>query len=381
MNTNRNDPILPTVSPPPKPLANRLATIARSLVVLSTLAVVVACYYGQDVLAPVAVALLLSLLLSPLVTAIEHMRIPRMLASAFSVLLLLTCFIGSLAVLSQPTREWAAKGPAALQSVQHRLADWRAPIRAAQKASETIEGLAKPSDNSAPQVQVKGDHWLLGDILSGTPRILTILVAVILLMFFFLSSGDNFLRRLVEIAPSMAEKKVVVSIARDIQREMSRYLVTVTCINLGLGIATTIVLAVQQVPNAMLWGALASVLNFAPYIGAAMTAAILAIVGLTTFDSLGQALAVPASFLLLAFIEGQIVTPMVIGRRLALNPVVVFVWLLVWGQLWGIEGILLAGPLLACFRIVCRHTQALRPIYILIGEAKFDDSDSADSRR
>ena len=131
----------------------------------------------------------------------------------------------------------------------------------------------------------------------------------------------------------------------------------------------------------MLWGALASVLNFAPYIGAAMTAAILAIVGLTTFDSLGQALAVPASFLLLAFIEGQIVTPMVIGRRLALNPVVVFVWLLVWGQLWGIEGILLAGPLLACFRIVCRHTQALRPIYILIGEAKFEDSDSADSRR
>jgi predicted PurR-regulated permease PerM len=193
-------------------------------------------------------------------------------------------------------------------------------------------------------------------------------------LFFFLSSGDNFLRRLVEIAPGMTEKRTVVSIARDIQREMSRYLLTITLINFGLGVATAIVLMILQLPNALLFGAMVFVLNFAPYIGASISAAILAIVGFSTFDSIGHALIFPGAFLVLAFIEGQLVTPTVLGRRLALNPVVVFVWLLLWGWLWGIVGVLLAGPMLACFRIICQHTEALRPIYVLIGEARFEDT-------
>ncbi len=123
----------------------------------------------------------------------------------------------------------------------------------------------------------------------------------------------------------------------------------------------------------MLWGALAFVLNFAPYVGAAITGLTLALVGFSTFDSMPHALAVPGAFFLFAFIEGQLVTPTIIGRRLALNPVVVFIWLLVWGALWGIIGLLLAGPLLACFRIVCQHTEALRPIYVLIGDVRLDE--------
>jgi predicted PurR-regulated permease PerM len=129
-----------------------------------------------------------------------------------------------------------------------------------------------------------------------------------------------------------------------------------------------------QVPNALLWGAMVFMLNFAPYVGASVMAVVLTLVGLATFDALGHALAIPATFLVLAIVEGQLVTPFVIGRRLALNPVVVFVWLMVWGLLWGLIGLFLAGPMLACFRIICQHTEALRPVYILIGEAKFDDA-------
>ena len=139
--------------------------------------------------------------------------------------------------------------------------------------------------------------------------------------------------------------------------------------------ATAIACALLGVPNAILWGALACLLNFAPYVGAAITILVLTVVGLTTFDSVGHALAVPITFLVLATIEGQLVTPTIIGRRLAVNPVVVFVWLLIWGALWGISGLLLAGPLLACFRIVCQHTAALRPIYVLIGETKIDNDE------
>jgi predicted PurR-regulated permease PerM len=259
--------------------------------------------------------------------------------------------------------------------VSQRFKDFRAPMQEAQKATQSLTDLAASSNGNQQQVVVKDGSNPLNTLAAGTPRVLEQIAATILLLYFFLSSGDNFLRRLVEIAPGMTEKKIVVNIARDIQREISRYLQTITMINFGLGCATAIAMAFLQVPNAVLWGAMVFLFNFAPYVGASISAIVLATVGFSTFNNLGHAIAVPAAFLALAFIEGQLVTPTIIGRRLAVNPVVVFVWLLIWGTLWGIIGILLAGPLLACFRIICQHTAALRPIYMLIGEAKFDENE------
>lgn len=368
-----------TVQPlgsPPKPQAARLATIARALVVLATLAVIAACYFGRDIIAAIVLALLLSLLLSPLVNLIEKLHVPRAVASALAVLLIVGCLVSGLVALAPPAQDWLSKAPSAITSVQERLAQWRGSMQKAQKATETLENLAKPSQASTEKVVVVKDQpGILSTVVNATPHVLGTIAVVILLLFFFLSSGDNFLRRLVEIAPGMSEKRTVINIARDVQREMSRYLLTTTIINLGLGSATAVALACWGVPNALLWGALAFVLHFAPIIGAGVTASILAIVGFSTFDDITHALALPATFLLLAFIEGQLVTPTVIGRRLGLNPVVVFVWLLLWGALWGAIGILLAGPMLACFRIICEHTEALRPVYVLIGETRADSSE------
>jgi predicted PurR-regulated permease PerM len=366
--------ILPTISKPAKPIDLRLATIARALVVLATLAVLVACYFGKEIIAPILVALLLSLLLSPLVGLIERLRAPRMLASGLAVILVVGVAVGAMTALAQPAKEWVTKVPEAIQSLAQNFKDFRKPVQQAEKATESLTTLTQPPGSTQQQVVVKDQRSLVSGILLGTPRVLEAIAAVILLLFFFLSSGDNFLRRLVEIAPGMTEKRIVVSIARDIEREMSRYLLTITLINLGLGLATALALMVVQVPNALLWGAMVFLLNFAPYVGAAISALVLAVVGFTTFDGLGHALAVPGTFLLLAFVEGQLITPTVLGHRLALNPVVVFVWLLLWGWLWGIVGVLLAGPMLACFRIICQHTQALRPIYVLIGEARFEET-------
>jgi predicted PurR-regulated permease PerM len=369
--TTDTQTVLSTVSLPPKPLAVRLATISRTLVLLSVLATVAACYFARDILAAVVLSLLLSLLLSPLVNAIEKFRVPRVLASGIAVLLIVACMLGGLVALAQPARDWIGKAPSTLHSIQERLTQWRGSIQQAQKATETFESLAHPAEAPAQNVVVVKDQpGLVATIVNGTPRVLETIAIVILLLFFCLSSGDNFLRRLVEVAPGMSEKRTVVTIARDVQREMSRYLLTITLINFGLGCATAVALACWGVPNALLWGALVFVLHFAPIVGAAVTASVLAMVGFSTFDDISHALALPATFLFLAFIEGQLVTPTVIGRRLGLNPVVVFVWLLLWGALWGVIGILLAGPMLACFRIICEHTQALRPIYMLIGESR-----------
>jgi len=364
--------LIKTVSDPPRPLNVRLATIARSLVILAVIGVVTVCYFAEAVIAPVLLALLISLLLSPLAGLVERLRLPRPVASGLVVLIGVALSVAAIVALAQPAREWVNKAPATIKSAQQRLSSWRGPVQEAKKASDTIEGLTT-QDTQAQQVVVRDQSPGLGGVLSSTSKGAEAIAVVVLLVFFFLSSGDNFLRRLVEVAPTMTEKRTVVAIARDIQREMSRYLLTITAINFGLGCATALACALLHVPNASAPQSNAFVLNFAPYVGAAITGATLALVGFSTFDSLTQALLVPGTFFLLAFIEGQLVTPTVIGRRLALNPVVVFVWLLVWGALWGIIGVLLAGPLLACFRIVCQHTQALRPVYLLIGEVKLDE--------
>jgi predicted PurR-regulated permease PerM len=374
--SDQNRAILPTISRPARPTAVRLATISRCLVLLSTLAVIAACYLAQDIITTIMLALLFSLLFSPLAGALQRLHLPRVLASGLIVLAIIGASAGALYALTQPAKDWIGKAPAAIHSVAQRFKEWRGPVQQAQKASESLSDLTGNANANAQQVVVKDASNPLTALAAGTPRVLESIAAVILLLYFFLSSGDNFLRRLVEIAPGMTEKRIVVSIARDIQREMSRYLQTITLINFGLGCATAVAMALLGVPNALLWGAMVFLFNFAPYVGATVSAVVLATVGFSTFyDSLGHAFAVPGTFLILAFIEGQLVTPTIIGRRLAVNPVVVFVWLLIWGALWGLIGILLAGPLLACFRIICQHTEALRPVYVLIGEAKFDETD------
>ena len=374
--TDQNRGILPTVTKPVRPLAVRMATISRCLVLLSVLAVITACYLAQEIIGTIMLALLFSLLFSPLVGVFQKLRLPRVLASGIVVLAIIAIFVGALYALAQPAKDWIANAPAAIHSVSQRFKDLRAPVQEAQKATQSLTtDLTGAAPSGTQQVVVKDTSNPLNALAAGTPHVLELIAATILLLYFFLSSGDNFLRRLVEIAPGMTEKKTVVNIARDIQREMSRYLQTITLINFGLGCATAIAMALLQVPNAILWGAMVFLFNFAPYVGASISAIVLATVGFSTFNNLGHAVAVPISFLFLAFIEGQLVTPTIIGRRLAVNPVVVFVWLLIWGTLWGIIGILLAGPLLACFRIICQHTAALRPIYMLIGEAKFDETE------
>ncbi len=240
--------VIKTVSDPPRPLGIRLATIARSLVVLTIIAVATVCYFAQAVIAPALLALLLSLLLAPLVGQAQRLRVPRVAASGLVVLIGVALCVAAIVALAQPAREWVTQAPTTIKSVQHRLSSWRGPMQEAKKATDTIEGLTK-EDTRGQQVVVQEPSTGLGSVLSNASKIIEGIAVVVLLVFFFLSSGDNFLRRLVEIAPTLTEKRTVVAIAREIETEMSRYLLTITAINFGLGCATAVATAVLQVPN------------------------------------------------------------------------------------------------------------------------------------
>lgn len=367
------DPAADDRSTPPRWLPAELKTLERiGLTILLLLALGV-CYLAQAVLVPLVLALLLALLLSPLVSLLERVfRLPRSLGSMLVILLLVAALVGGVAQLAQPAQRWIASAPAQMKVLEQRFRGLREPIRQAQEAGRTIDDITQSSE---AETVVTTRPGLLSSMVDHTPRMLGSAAAVMLLMYFFLSSGNRFLRRMVEIAPSLTDKKVVVSIAREVQEQMSRYLVMVSLINLGLGAGTALALWAMGVPNPLLWGAVAFGLNFVPYVGPLCTVLALALAGFSAFPSLGQALAVPGVFFLLTSIEGQLITPTVLGRRLSLDPTAVFVWLMLWGWLWGVVGILLAGPLLACFRIICQHVDSLQSIGVLISDGSSSTKD------
>jgi predicted PurR-regulated permease PerM len=189
---------------------------------------------------------------------------------------------------------------------------------------------------------------------------------MILLVYFLLASGDLFLRKMVRIIPRLPDKIRAAEIAREIQREVGRYFATVTLINIGLGIATAVLMWLLGMPTPLLWGVVVAALNFLPYLGALISTVTLGLVALLTFDSPLQALAPPAAFLVLNFVEDQLVLPYVLGRRFAVNPVLIFLWVLVCTWVWGVAGVLLAVPLLVAVRICAERVPAMAPVAAMI---------------
>jgi predicted PurR-regulated permease PerM len=348
-----------------------LRVIKRCMLVMLLVLTLGVCWIAQELLIPLTLGILFGLLLSPIVSLLQRVRLPRAVGSALVLVAVIALLLGALASLAEPARDWVTNAPQTIRTIQHRFEDIRLPLREAREATKRIEDLTQSS--SAPTV-IATQPSLLTTVAASTPRAITAVMAVFILVYFFLAGGDTFLRRLVEVAPRLSEKKMVVSIARDVQGEISRYLVTVSLINLGLGVATALAMHFVGLPTPLLWGAMAALFNFVPYVGPATTGFALFVAGFTTFDSLGQALAAPGVFFALTLVEGQLITPTIVGRRLSLDPTIVFLWLMLWGWLWGVVGLLVAGPLLACFRIVCQHVEGLHAISVMIGDGSGAES-------
>ena len=326
-------------------------------------------YFARPFVLPVVLALLLNFLLSPAVRGLKRLRIPESIG-AMIVLLAVVSTIGYGAYrLSGPASEWLDKAPQGMREVEREIRDIQRPVQDVQRAAEEVEeqvGRLAGRDRSR-EVAVQDGGGLTGAILDRTTAFVGGVLVVIVLLYFLLASGDMFLRKLVRVLPRFEEKKRAIEIARKTERHVSTYLVTLTLINVGLGIVVAIAMKLTGMPNPVLWGVLAAVLNFVPYLGPIVTVGILSLVSLLTFDDLGRAVIPPAVYFAVNFFEGSFVTPSLLGRRLTLNPVVVFIGLIFWGWMWGIAGALLAVPILATFKIFCDHIDPLAPIGEFLG--------------
>jgi len=181
-----------------------------------------------------------------------------------------------------------------------------------------------------------------------------------------LASGDLFLQKLVRVMPTFRDKKRAVEISHEIQQNVSNYLFSVSLINIGLGLAVGSGLYFMEVPNAAMWGITVAVLNFVPYFGPVAGVIVLGTVGLLTFDTLWKGLLPPAWYLLLHLLEANLITPVLLGRRFMLNPVVIFVSLIFWTWLWGVPGALLSVPILVLIKVVCDRVPAMSPVSELL---------------
>lgn len=187
------------------------------------------------------------------------------------------------------------------------------------------------------------------------------------LLYFLLALDDLFLRKLASVLPRMSQRRQVVLIARATERDLSHYVLIRTLTNIGFGTAVGLALWWVGMPNPILWGIMAGILNYVPYLGGVVGYVIVGFAALTTFDSAGQALLAPGSYFLLNVVEGNMITPAILGRELTLNPVMIFVWLIFWSWIWGVPGALLAVPLLTMTKIVADNVETLAPLGAFLG--------------
>lgn len=182
------------------------------------------------------------------------------------------------------------------------------------------------------------------------------------LLFFLLASGDRFLSKCVELMPTFEDKRRVVETVREVQKGVGNYLGTVTFINLVLGIVIGCTLWFMGVPNAALWGVMATILNYVPFLGIVVGTVIVFLVSLLTFDFMGQAIAPAVAYMVINWVEANFITPTILGRSMSLNPVAILLWMTLCGWMWGIAGAILAVPILAMVKIACEATETLSPV-------------------
>ena len=345
--------------------------VARPLWILAVCALVVVLRETREALIPLVLAILITLIFSGVVERLRRLYVPRAVSAL--VLVLLGGFaLGSAAnALWTPAQEWLQSAPRILKVVEHKVRPARAIMQRlndiAVRASSL--GVATGAETRTPQATAPTAAVTAADLITETGWLVAGLITVAALTLLLLSTGPPALARMTAALGGNVPAVHVLQTIDAIRLEVGRYYATLALINLSLGVATTIAMWLLHMPTPMLWGAMAAVLNFIPYLGSAVTLVTVTIVALVTFDSTPHILLVGAAYLALATVEGQLIEPIFFGRRLQLNPVIVFVALWLGGWLWGIAGILLALPVLVATKVAASQPGGNDGVLRFLGSA------------
>ena len=335
----------------PTPLAD--TTLRKAVILLSLLAVGTVVYFAQDVFIPVAVALFLALLLTPAVDRLQRWGLRRGIAVIIVMLVVFAAAGAAINAVWTPATEWLARAPQTLREIDPRLKPVREMFRRVDEVAERAGRLTQgPTPTAQPAILTPAPEQ--STAFAFTKSLIESLTVIPLTLFFLLGGPPLLARMGASLAGNEASARTL-RLTEAIRYEVGRYFGTIALINLGLGIATAAALWWLGMPNAILWGVLAGVLNFVPYLGPIAAGLIFACAALVTFDSLGHAFAVPGVFIVLHLIEGQLVQPLTVGRRLEVNALVLLLGVWFGYGFWGIPGILLATPALVALKVAAQY--------------------------
>lgn len=341
-----------------------LRTLAE--VGLFLIAFVAAIYVARDIIIPLAFALMLYFLLRPSVRLLSRLHVPKAISGAI-VLGSAVVFVSLAAVeLAGPASNWAERLPVAVRQVEFKSRSLKAPVERASRIAAKVEQVTQLGrQGGTPEVSVV-KPGLFDNLLAGTIALLGQLLITLIAGYFLLIDGDTLISRLFRMLPDLQERERASAVINEVEQKMGQYLRTITVVNLGLGLCLGIALQVFGMPNPWLWAGMAAVLNYVPYLGAGVGMVIVGLASFVTFESVSAAILPPLSYLALTSVEGNIITPLVLGHTFRVSPLVVFVWLACWTWLWGIPGAVLAVPLLMLINIVCEQSPTLSRLSKLI---------------
>jgi predicted PurR-regulated permease PerM len=357
------------------------------LIVLMLTAVVYTLYFAAAIILPFVLAMALNAVLAPALRFMNRkMYIPRFVAALFLILSLSIVLWALGYAVAVPAAGWIAKTPQSIPTLIERLSFLRQPLQFLEQGLQAFQGLMSPV-NSRSVVEVKqvtdAGGSILGigfTVLAGGRALIGQGLTVLLLLFFFLASSESLIRRLVEILPHFDDKRRVVSVVSETEDAISHYLLTVSLMNGVVGLLTGSAVWLLGMPDPLLFGTVAFLLNYIPVLGPFTGVVIFFFAGIFYFPTALQALIPAGLYLGIHILEGEMITPVLLARRFTLNSVIVISSLIFWDWLWGIPGALLSTPLLAVMKIVCDHVEVLSPIGHLIGGTSGKGSDPSGPR-
>jgi predicted PurR-regulated permease PerM len=335
---------------------------SRPMWIIALCCVAVVLRLGREALIPLGLALLVTLVLSGIVEGLRRWRIPRALSAAALLLLLAAVIGGTLDAIATPAQEWVQNAPRTLRMIEHRLRPAQSLLHRLEDLTQRAESLATSGSSTpeaaAPSAATAATGLTALDVFAATGWVAVGAVTVLAFAFLLLAAGPSTLARMTCALAGGGQTKHVLQVLAAIRSEVGRYYGTLLLINLGYGIVTGVVMWLLGMPNAALWAVLAAALNFVPYLGPAITLAILTVVALVTFSSTAHVLLVSACYPALATVEGHVVEPVFLGRRLDLSPIWVLFALWIGAWLWGVAGMVLALPALLAIRVAARMAGA-----------------------
>ena len=346
--------------------------MSTSLAILATVAAMAALYLGRQLLAPVALALLFTALLRPVVDALGRLRVPPPVTATLILLGVLAVTGTGVFLLAGPVQEWVRHAPETFAAARTKVEKLRQPVQkvtqAVEKVQQEVSGNGGAPESKAPAPSAPSPApTFMSRIFGTTTALLGGALEVLVIVFLLLATGDLFYRKVTAVMPRQAKgtREATMGEAEAVVRH---YLVVTALINLGQGIAVGLVMHFIGLPNPVLWGLMTFALEFLPYLGGLFMMIFLAITAFATFDSIGHVLLPPAAYLAITTIQNNAVSPFAYGNRLKLNPVVVLLATLVGWFLWGVSGAFVSIPVLAAVKIFAEHSDPKSALAEVLGE-------------